>query len=145
MNTVTLSAEDHEAIRQLLARCNHAIDHGRSGLWVDCFTDDGVYECFGLPADAALGGRHQGIDGLTSYADVHFQVHKGRARNHTSSVVVEPLTNGRVSVSSYLNVYEAGQRGSANLLATALCHDELTKSGDERWVIAHRRLTIDPE
>lgn len=145
MSTTSLRAEDYEAIRQTLARANHAIDHGRSGQWVTCFTDDGTYECLGLPPDAALGGRHSGVRGLTTYADVHFQVHKGRARSSSSSELIEPLQNGRASVTSYLTVFEAGQQGMAGVLATATCHDEMIKTQYGRWLIASRSLTIDSE
>ncbi|HAN08706.1 MAG TPA: hypothetical protein DCP89_09420, partial [Acidimicrobiaceae bacterium] len=76
-----LTAQDHEDIRQLLARYNFAIDFGDVSDWVGTFTTDGIFECLGLPAGAPLGGRHAGTDQLSKYAVKHFETNKGRARH----------------------------------------------------------------
>ena len=52
-SVMPLTAQDHEDIRQLLARYNFAIDLGDVAGWVSTFTTDGVFECLGLPASAA--------------------------------------------------------------------------------------------
>ena len=62
-----ISSEDRMAILELLARYNHAIDGLETETWLDCFTDDAVYE---FPPDR----RWEGIDELC-------KVGEGRASN----------------------------------------------------------------
>src|SRR5262245_27050430 len=69
---MTPSADDAEAIRQLLTRYNVAIDFGDAEAWAGCFTPDGTFECIGVPEDSPMGGRHEGRDGLLAYAQRHF-------------------------------------------------------------------------
>ena len=89
-----LTPQDHEDIRQLLARYNLAIDLGRIGQWVECFTPDGVFECVGLPDGAPLGGRHEGVDALRAYAETHYGINKGRARHWNWNLLVEAADLG---------------------------------------------------
>lgn len=139
----TLTPQDHEDIRQLLARYNLAIDLGRIGQWVECFTADGVFECVGLPDGAALGGRHAGPDALRTYADTHFAINKGRARHWNANLLVEPAGENRASMTCYLNAQSAGQGDTAVLRVTGIYHDELVKD-DGGWLFSSRRVTIDP-
>jgi 3-phenylpropionate/cinnamic acid dioxygenase small subunit len=139
----TLSPQDHEDIRQLLARYNLAIDLGHIANWVDCFTADGVFECLGLPDGAKLGGRHQGPEALRTYAENHFAANKGRARHWNWNLVVEPVGTDRASMTCYLGAFSAGQGRSADLRATGIYRDELVR-GERGWRFASRQVTIDP-
>lgn len=139
----TLSPQDHEDIRQLLARYNFAIDLGRIGQWVNCFTSDGVFECTGLPEGSALGGRHAGPDALRDYAVTHFGIHKGRARHWNWNLLIEPAGENRAVMTCYLNAQTAGQGDSAVLRATGIYEDELVKD-EEGWRFRSRHVTIDP-
>ena len=138
----SLTPQDHEDIRQLLARYNLAIDLGRIDQWVDCFTPDGVFECVGLPDGAALGGRHQGPDALRAYAETHFAINKGRARHWNWNLLIEPSGEDRASMTCYLNALSAGQGESAVLRVTGIYEDELVR--DDDWRFGSRRVTIDP-
>ena len=139
----TLSPQDHEDIRQLLARYNIAIDLGRIAQWVDCFTPDGVFECLGLPDGAALGGRHEGPDALRAYAESHFAINQGRARHWNWNLLVEPVGEDRAAMTCYLNAQSAGQGDTAVLRVTGIYRDELVR-GDDGWRFASRQVTIDP-
>lgn len=141
-----LSPQDHEDIRQLLARYNLAIDLGEIGRWVDCFTPDGVFECLGLPEGAALGGRHEGADALRAYAESHFAINQGRARHWNWNLLIEPTGPGQASMTCYLNAYTAG-RGvdpaeAPVLRVTGIYRDQLAK-GDDGWRFVSRQVTID--
>ncbi len=148
---MTLTPQDHEDIRQLLARYNLAIDLGRIGQWVDCFTIDGVFECVGLPDGAPLGGRHQGVEALRAYAETHYGINKGRARHWNWNLVVDPVGGDRASMTCYLNAYSAGQAGGGPagdgaepvLRVTGIYRDELIR-GEDGWRFASRQVTIDP-
>jgi hypothetical protein len=138
-----LTPQDHEDIRQLLARYNLAIDLGHIAQWVDCFTADGVFECLGLPDGAPLGGRHEGPDALRAYAETHFAINKGRARHWNWNLVVEGAGPDRASMTCYLNAFSAGQGDGAALRATGIYRDELVR-GDHGWRFASRQVTVDP-
>ena len=139
----TLTPQDHEDIRQLLARYNLAIDLGWINDWVGCFTDDGVFECVGLAEGAPLGGRHQGSDALRAYAEQHFRLNKGRARHWNWNLLVEASAPDRATMTCYLNAQTAGQGDGARLRATGIYRDELART-DGRWRFASRQVTIDP-
>ncbi len=138
---IALTPEDHEDIRQLLARYNLAIDLGRIDDWVDCFTPDGVFECIGLPEDSILGGRHEGPEALRAYADGHYGLHRGRARHWNWNLLIEGAGD-RATMTSYLNAYSAGQGDDAVLRATGIYRDELIRA-DGQWRFASRQVTID--
>lgn len=139
----TLTAQDHEDIRQLLARYNLAIDLGDIDAWVGCFTPDGVFECLGLPEGAITGGRHEGADALRAYGHGHLGQNKGRARHWNWNLLIEPDGEG-AAMTSYLNAYSAGQGKSAKLRATGIYRDKLVRV-DGQWRFASRQITIDPE
>jgi hypothetical protein len=139
----TLSPQDHEDIRQLLARYNLAIDLGWINDWVDCFASDGVFECLGLPDGSPLGGRHQGSDALRAYAEQHFRINQGRARHWNWNLLVEGSAPDRATMTCYLNAQSAGQGEGAQLRATGIYRDELARI-DGRWRFTSRQVTIDP-
>ena len=58
---MAISTEDRMAILDLLSRYNHAIDGGDTETWLDCFTEDAVYE---FPPDR----RWEGIEQLREVA-----------------------------------------------------------------------------
>ena len=68
---MSLNAQDHEEIRQLLARYNFAIDFGDIDGWVQTFTPDGTFSCLGLPDGAPLGGTHEGESALRALSLIH--------------------------------------------------------------------------
>lgn len=135
-------ADDHEDIRQLLARYNWAIDLGDIDGWVDCFTDDGTFTCLGLPDGAALGGRHEGREALHAYGSTHYGINKGRARHWNWNPLIE-VDGDEATMKCYLNAYAAGQGDSATLRVTGLYEDRLRRTPGG-WRFASRQVTIDP-
>jgi hypothetical protein len=138
---VPLSADDHEAIRQLLARYNFAIDLGDVEGWADCFLPDGAFECSGLPDGSPIGGRHVGRDALVAYARTHFGINKGRARHWNWNLLVEG-DGDEATMRSYLGAYSSGQGDRAKLRATGIYEDRLRRH-DGRWLFAERHVTVD--
>ena len=57
MTNLSGTLEDRIEIRDLYARYCQLLDHGRYDEWLDCFTDDGVFE-------SPLYGRNSGRDTL---------------------------------------------------------------------------------
>jgi hypothetical protein len=132
-----LTASDHEEIRQLLARYNFAIDLGDSFGWAACFTDDGVFECSGLPDGHPLGGRHAGAEALRSYATTHFAISKGRARHWNGSIQIDG-DGDRATMRCYMLQLFTGSATST----TGIYRDRLRKIGG-RWLFTERHITVD--
>ena len=139
---MTQRADDHENIRQLMARYNWAIDFGDIDAWVDCFTDDGVFSCVGLPEDDPRGGTHEGREALHAYGLAHYARSKGRARHWNWNLIID-IDGDIGTVRCYLNAYGAGQGDSAILRTTGVYRDSLRHT-DDGWRFASREVTIDP-
>ena len=61
---ITGTLEDREEVRALHARYCLTIDTGRFEEWIDCFTDDGIFE-------SPRFGKHSGRDGLKRFAAMY--------------------------------------------------------------------------
>ena len=133
-----MSPTDHEEIRQLLARYNFAIDLGDPTGWAACFTEDGVFECSGLPEGNPLGGRHVGAEALRAYAATHFGVLKGRARHWNGSIQIDG-DGERATMRCYMLALVTG---SLTASSTGIYRDKLRKVGN-RWLFAERHITLD--
>ncbi len=133
---------DHEAIRQLLARYNWAIDFGDVDGWAACFTEDGAFTCLGLPEGDPRGGTHQGHAALRAYATAHYARAQGRARHWNWNLLIE-VAGDEATMRCYLNAHGAGQGETAMLRVTGIYHDQLRRTA-EGWRFASREVTIDP-
>lgn len=136
---MTLPADDHEAIRQRLARYNFAIDFGDVAEWVACFTPDGAFECSGLPEGHVQGGRHVGPVELAAYAEAHSRVSQGTARHWNWNLMIEGADN-QATMKCYLGA-QGGTGKSAVLRSIGIYRDRLVKS-DGVWLFAERHVTI---
>jgi hypothetical protein len=95
-----------EAVRDTLARYNHAGDRGRVGELAEQFTPDGVLEIHGgtrmegrAAIAAGLGGAvRRGIEGAAPGAAPPV------VRHHVSSVLIHDVTPERAEVASYFAV-----------------------------------------
>ena len=61
---ITGTIEDREEVRVLHARYCLTIDTGRYDEWIDCFTEDGVFE-------SPRFGKHAGRDGLKRFTALY--------------------------------------------------------------------------
>src|SRR5271155_5039038 len=61
---ITGTLEDREEVRTLHARYCLTIDSGRYDEWIDCFTEDGVFE-------SPRVGKSSGRDGLKRFAAMY--------------------------------------------------------------------------
>ena len=134
-----MDADEYEQIRQLLGRYNLAIDFGDADGWVACFTQDGVFECTGLPDGSPLGGRHEGADALAAYARTHYGKAKGRARHWNANMLIEG-DGETATMTCYLLALSVG---GALAGTTGIYHDRLGKV-DGAWRFTERHIAIDP-
>jgi hypothetical protein len=138
---MTPSADEAEAIRQLLTRYNFAVDLGDAAGWAACFTPDGAFECVGLPEGSPLGGRYEGTDALVAYATGHYVVAKGHARHWNWNLDVD-IDGDTATMRCYLMAMSVGRGRPPVILSTGIYHDRLRKI-DGRWLFAERHIAID--
>jgi uncharacterized protein (TIGR02246 family) len=123
----TTEIEDREAIRELLARYNHAIDSHQIDELVGLFTDDGVFE--------AGGGRAmKGPDELRAFAE---GVPAG-LRHFLANEIID-VDGDEATVRAYLFIL-AGKPAAA---VTIGVYADLVHRVDGRWRFARRTFTPD--
>jgi SnoaL-like domain len=135
-----MSALDYEEIRQLLARYNFAIDLGDADGWAACFTEDGVFECLGLPEGSPFGGRYEGSAALRAYATMHFGVYKGRARHWNWNLEIDG-DGESATMRCYMLNLSVGKPPAVKG-STGIYRDQVLK-GDGRWLFAERHVTVE--
>jgi hypothetical protein len=135
-----MSALDYEEIRQLLARYNFAIDLGDADGWAACFTEDGAFECSGLPEGSPFGGRHEGSAALRAYAKGHFALAKGHARHWNWNLEIDG-DGASATMRCYLLALSVGKPPAVKG-STGIYSDHLVKHNG-RWLFADRHVTVD--
>ena len=130
---MTLSMEDQLAIRQLVARYNHAIDSGDARAYADTFTDDGVLDA----GDLVLSGR----DALYAFAD-SFSVTVWAPRHIASNLVIEG-DGERAELRAYVQLYGLdGVPPRQEVRASGIYTDTLVKEGGS-WRFVRRIFVND--
>lgn len=123
-----LAVEDDLAIRNLIARYNHAIDFGTPEEYAECFTPDGEF-------DARPVIHCHNRDDLADFAR-RVQVGDRLGRHWTSNVFVDGAGDEAVSRVYLLNL-TAGKQ--AVIGPTGCYHDKLVKR-DGQWYFSYRKL-----
>lgn len=125
MGTSTTS-EDRDAIRELMARYNHAIDGHLVEEWVGLFADDGIFEA---------GGRVMtGADELRTFAEGV----QGVGRHVVANEVID-LDGDAASARAYVFVL-GGSPPAVRIMGT---YDDEVRRVDGRWRFARRTFRAD--
>lgn len=128
-----------EAVRETLARYNHAGDRGRLGELAEQFTPDGILE---IRNGARLEGRAAIAEGLGGAVrrSIDSAAPGGPppiVRHHVSSVLIHDVTPERAEAASYFAV----------LTGDGLDHwgryRDVLVPYDGRWLLAHRFVRVD--
>lgn len=138
---MAVNADDAEAIRQLLARYNYAIDLGDPEGWAACFTPDGAFECIGVPEGSPFGGRYEGTDKLVAYAKTHYATAKGHARHWNWNLEIE-VDGDTASMRCYLLAMSVGRGKMPAAGGSGIYRDRLRRT-DGRWRFEERVVTMD--
>jgi ketosteroid isomerase-like protein len=120
-------AEDHDAIRNLLGRYNHAIDAQQVDEWVSLFTDDGVFDRGGSVAS--------GPDELRTVAESV----KGPMRHVIANEVID-VDGDEANVRAYVFVFA----GSPPVVRTSGTYDDQLRRVDGAWRFSRRTFRPDP-
>lgn len=132
--------EDEAAVIRVLYQYAHAIDYGDEPLWVDCFTEDAVWEAFNEVLGKTM--RLSGRDELARFAYEHTRPPIAHHKHLVTEPIVQ-LSGDSATSSCYFLVLAAGQGGLPALATFGRYVDEHRRDGDGRWRIARRRAEAD--
>ncbi len=134
MPLITGSSEDREQIRELYARYALYIDGAKFEEWINCFTEDGVFESPSL-------GKHAGHAALRKFCASYKESWAGAQVRHmmvnVSFDIHEDHAHGCCNL-----IYFHIKGGKAELTAVGGYRDELRKV-DGDWRFSHRRVYVD--
>lgn len=133
--------QEEQSILHTLYRYGHSIDYGLDAEWLDCFTEDGVFEL--RSRDGLLLtdmkhplGRYQGRDALTQFIGRSAKP-PAKYRKH---LLIEPRIsiqgNRATAVSYYASLHE--ERGAPFLRAFGRYLDQFVKCPDGKWRFQER-------
>lgn len=130
--------EAERDILHTLYRYGHCLDYGLEAEWVDCFTDEGIFEVTG---QASLEMKFQGRSALADFAGSHTRA----PEHYHKHLVMDPMiTLGKAEATSvsYFARLDAMAKGPG-ILAFGRYHDQLIKGSDGKWRFKHRRAEVE--
>ena len=130
---ITGTIEDREEVRVLHARYCLTIDTGRFEEWIDCFTEDGIFE-------SPRFGKHSGRDGLKRFAALYKESLGGAQVLHVVANPAFELSGDSGSGTSYLLYYHC-KDGKVQQATVGYYTDKLRKT-PAGWRFASRQVTI---
>ncbi|MGH7815339.1 MAG: nuclear transport factor 2 family protein [Candidatus Binataceae bacterium] len=125
--------QDREELRELYARYCLAIDNGRYDEWIDCFTDDGVFE-------SPRFGRCAGRDGLREFCERHKESLGGARVLHIVTNLSFEIDGDTASGTCYL-LYHHCKEGRMQQEAVGHYTDRLRKT-PAGWRFQSRQVAI---
>ena len=134
MPALTGSPDDREQIRELYARYALYVDASRFEDWVDCFTEDGIFE-------SPSFGKHAGRDALRKFCASYKESWAGAQVRHMM-VNVSFDVHGDHAHGCCNLIYFHIKNGKTELAAVGGYKDELRKVNGE-WRFAHRQVYVD--
>ena len=135
--------EDERAILQTLYQYGHSMDYGPDADFVDCFTEDGVWEIRmrRIPDGAfTCTGRAEITASLEAQTSVRAPA------LYAKHLLIEPrivLDGDAASVDSYFVRIEPRDDGPTQIVASGRYLDRLVRGDDGRWRFTHRIAEID--
>jgi 3-phenylpropionate/cinnamic acid dioxygenase small subunit len=134
MPKITGTFEDREQIRELYARYAIYIDSSRFSDWVNCFTQDGVFE-------SPLMGKFAGHAELHKFTGQYHESWAGGGVRHMM-VNVSFDVQGDLATGTCSLIYFKVHDGKSEYLLTGGYHDTLRKENSE-WRYTHRKVYLD--
>ena len=128
--------EAEQAILKNLYRYGHAIDYGDEEAWVDCFTEDGVFDVrarLSHQPNRVISGRHE----LRAF----IQRHTRAPELWHKHLLIEPLIEvdgDTATMQCYLVAITTDRR----IAATGVYRDRLRKVGGH-WLFSLRHVDVD--
>lgn len=131
---MTKLLEEKEEIRDLMTRYCLSIDAGRYDEWVECFTEDGIF-------DSPILGRWQGKRALRQFTE-KYRAWTGAAQpRHCVMNILITLNGSQATSECYLLMTHAAE-GKTELIISGRYEDHLEKVGD-KWLFKERKVCPD--
>jgi hypothetical protein len=127
--------EQRQAVLDALHRYSKAIDLGERAEWVDCFTEDGVFDIRSQLPDYP-GERYAGVSELRAFIETH----SSPPQAHHKHLYVDPdieIEGGEARASAYF-VHLIDRVARPAMISYGRYLDLLRYCPDERWRIAKR-------
>jgi len=126
--------EEKEEIRDLITRYCLFIDSGRYAEWVDCFTEDGVF-------DSPILGRWQGKTALWQFTEKYRDwTGEAQPRHCVMNVLIAVHGNHATSECYLLMTHAAA--GKTELIISGRYEDQIEKVTG-RWLFKERKVLPD--
>lgn len=135
MNLEELGAR--EAIRDVIARYNHAGDRGRLDELVACFTENGAMEIEGEPVLQGRAAIHARLSRVALATPAGASTRRPVLRHHVSSVRILLHDAAHAEAYAYFSVFT-----EIGLDHWGRYADRLVRRGDE-WLFALRKVRVD--
>ena len=128
-------AREKEAIAELIARYNWAIDHNDFQGWADCFAPEGIF-------DGMIGryAAHGELDRFTAEVK-KLTANTPNLRHYVTSIQTE--VNGNEARSRcFLMMTSTSKEGGTKIVIAGEYEDKLVKR-DGRWLFTERKVHMD--
>jgi len=133
--TPTQLAREKEAIAELIARYNRAIDHNDFQGWADCFAPEGIF-------DGIIGrfSAHRELDRFT--AEVRkLTTTTPHLRHYVTNIQTE-ITGTEARSRCFLLMTSTSKDSGTKVVIAGEYDDKLVKR-DGRWLFTERKVLID--
>jgi hypothetical protein len=135
-----VALEDERAITRTLCRYSHAIDYGLEEEWVDCFTEDGVFEV--RLRDGELYALCQGQADLLAFAQGHTRPPTGYHKHFVGVPLIEVRGDQARADSYFARMDMTADKLATYVRAMGRYRDDLVRSEDGVWRIRKRFTEI---
>jgi hypothetical protein len=126
---------EERAINRLMQRYCQAMDRGQEQEWIDCFTEDVLFDV--RRPDGTLIHQENGHGDLARYIARYPKPPDFRKHIYTTTVLEVDLAAGEARAESYWTLLASGPGGSAVLSAFGSARDRLVKTA-QGWRIKER-------
>ncbi len=135
--------DDERGVLANMYRYAHAIDYGLDGEWIDCFTEDGVFDQRRRPGfDPVEGQRHQGRDALAAFIATHTQA----PETYHKHLMVQPriqVDGDHAATASFFLRLDEDPAGAPYILVFGRYRDSVRRCTDGRWRFEERIVEIE--
>jgi hypothetical protein len=132
--------EAERAILRTLYRYGHSIDYGLEQEWVDCFTEDGVFDVRRRVGPASA--RYAGRVALAAFIAQHTRA-PGRYHKHMLMEPVMTVNGDQATVQSYFTRLDATAQGRPFIRAFGRYVDRMVQEADGVWRFKERIAEVE--
>jgi 3-phenylpropionate/cinnamic acid dioxygenase small subunit len=133
--------EDERAIQQRLYTYGHSIDYGLEADWVDCFTEDGVWDVrqrVKTNHHIYCSGRAELAKYITTHTRAPMKWHK-----HLLMELKIDLDGDSARVDSYFLRVDQKEGARSEIVAMGRYRDTMVRDADGQWRIKERICEVE--